>query len=66
MSLYEILELQKDATDNEIKLKYRKMALEYHPDRGGDIDRFRNLAEQFEKALRYIQEERSLSEAEFY
>jgi hypothetical protein len=37
-----------------------------HPDRGGDIDRFRNLAEQFEKALLYIREERSLSEAEFH
>ena len=61
-----ILGLRAPCTEAEAKKAYRRLAKEMHPDRGGDIDRFRNLAEQFEKALRYIQEERSLSEAEFH
>jgi DnaJ homolog subfamily A member 2 len=32
-SYYEILNINKDATDNEIKKSYRKLALKYHPDR---------------------------------
>jgi curved DNA-binding protein CbpA len=60
-----ILGLRPPCTEAEAKKAYRRLAKEMHPDRGGDIDRFRNLAEQFEKALRYIQDER-LSEAEFH
>jgi molecular chaperone DnaJ len=30
---YEILEIQKNASKDEIKNTYRKLALKYHPDR---------------------------------
>lgn len=33
---YKILELSRNATDDEIKKSYRKLALKYHPDRNGD------------------------------
>jgi molecular chaperone DnaJ len=35
MNLYEVLELQKSASKDEIKKAYRKLAMQYHPDRNG-------------------------------
>jgi curved DNA-binding protein CbpA len=32
MNYYEILGLQKNATDQEIKTSYRKFSLKHHPD----------------------------------
>ena len=33
MSLYRILELRENATQEEIKRQYRKQSLKYHPDK---------------------------------
>ncbi len=41
---YKILEIEKTATDEEIKKAYRRMAMKYHP------DKVRGLGEQHEKA----------------
>ena len=39
-SIYEILEIAKTASDEDIKRAYRKLALKHHPDKGGDAKMF--------------------------
>ena len=34
---YQILEIKPDASDDEVKKAYRKMAMRFHPDRLGDL-----------------------------
>ena len=51
-SSYKILEIEKSATDEEIKKAYRKMAMKYHPDKVGHLgDEFRKTAEEKFKAV---------------
>ncbi|HVS39807.1 MAG TPA: molecular chaperone DnaJ [Gemmataceae bacterium] len=49
---YEVLEVARDADDDTIKRAYRRLAMQYHPDRNhGDkeaADKFRECAEAFE------------------
>lgn len=45
---YEILGLGKDASDDEIKKAFRKVAIEHHPDRGGDEAKFKEANEAYE------------------
>lgn len=42
---YEILGLTKGATDKEIKKAYRKLAMEHHPDKGGNEKLFKEISE---------------------
>ena len=49
---YEILGVAKDADENTIKRSYRKLAMQYHPDRNPDnpeaADKFREVTEAYE------------------
>ncbi len=48
MDYYQILGVNRTASDAEIKAAYRKLAMQYHPDRGGDSKRFSQINEAYE------------------
>ena len=45
---YEILNVTRTASDEEIKRSYRKLAVKHHPDKGGDIEKFKSLSMAYE------------------
>jgi DnaJ like chaperone protein len=65
-SAYKILEIERSASDEEVKKAYRRMAMKYHPDKvsylGEDYkksagEKFRKVQEAYEK----IKKERNMS-----
>ena len=44
---YKILGVDKNADKNEIKRAFRKLAHKYHPDKGGDEKRFKEVSEAY-------------------
>ena len=45
---YQILGVNKDATADEIKRAYRKLASQHHPDRGGDTKKFQEIQQAYD------------------
>lgn len=45
---YEILGINKNASPDEIKTAYRKLAREHHPDKGGNKETFQKIQEAYE------------------
>lgn len=44
---YKILGVEPTDSDDVIKKAYRKLALEHHPDKGGDTDKFKEISEAY-------------------
>lgn len=45
---YQILNVSKNASEGEIKKAYRRLAHKYHPDRGGDEKKFKEVNEAYQ------------------
>ncbi|WOL10204.1 hypothetical protein Cni_G18958 [Canna indica] len=45
---YEVLGVPKSASQDELKKAYRKAAIRNHPDKGGDPEKFKELAQAYE------------------
>lgn len=46
--LYKLLEVDKNASEADIKAAYKKQALKHHPDRGGDSNTFKDVSRAYE------------------
>lgn len=45
---YKLLNVTKESNQSEIKKAYRKLAVQHHPDKGGDPETFKQVAEAYE------------------
>jgi len=45
---YKILGVNENATQDEIKKTYRKLAMEHHPDKGGNEETFKKISEAYD------------------
>ena len=52
VSPYKVLYITPDAPKFIVKAVYKALAFEYHPDRGGDSERFQELAEAYATILK--------------
>ena len=46
--LYNTLGVNKNASDRDIKTAYKKKAMEHHPDKGGDANKFADISNAYE------------------
>lgn len=53
MSNYDILGVSPKATKEEIKKAYRKLAFMYHPDKGGDKDKFIKIQNAYDELMSF-------------
>jgi len=66
MTLYEELELDKNCTTDEIKHSYKVLAQKYHPDKGGDEEKFIRIKVAYETLIDPKKRQNYDSTGEFY
>ena len=49
MNPYNVLGISKDSSKEDIKKAYRKLAMKYHPDKGGDPKKFQEINNAYEE-----------------
>jgi len=47
-NFYSLLGVNKDADETSIKKAYRRLAMQHHPDKGGDAEKFKQINEAYE------------------
>ena len=47
-NFYQTLGVNENATQDEIKKAYRKLAVEHHPDKGGNEDTFKKISQAYD------------------
>mmetsp|Transcript_49719 Transcript_49719/g.140159 ORF Transcript_49719/g.140159 Transcript_49719/m.140159 type:complete len:516 (+) Transcript_49719:103-1650(+) len=47
-AFYKLLEIDREASEADIKKAYRKLAVKHHPDKGGDPERFKEITRAYE------------------
>jgi len=57
-SLYELLEIPKTSTESDIKKKYRRLALKYHPDKNPDNAEAEEMFKKINKAHTVLSDEK--------
>jgi DnaJ family protein A protein 2 len=45
--LYDILGINKSSSIDDIKKAYKKLAIQYHPDKGGDPEKFKEITNAY-------------------
>ena len=45
---YKVLNVNKNASEDDIKKSYKKLAREHHPDRGGNAEKFKEISEAYD------------------
>lgn len=45
---YDVLGVSQDASKDEIRRAYKRLAVQMHPDKGGDPEKFKELASAYE------------------
>lgn len=47
-SNYEVLGVSTTATQEEIRIAYKRLAMKFHPDKGGSIEEFQRIKKAYE------------------